>query len=212
MLLKELNEALNYKSSKTGKKYYLSIAAGAGDFYFDAVDMYEVSKYVDWINLMTYDFRVSMQMLSGHHSNLYINPGDPVRLSINTVIRRLEKTNLPLKKIIIGIPFYGVVWRGMHPFIKGINRPCEFQGKETKDFSYIMEEYILNGSMEEHFDNDAKVPYLLSGTTMVSYDNPRSIMEKGKYIKQKNLGGMMCWEYPIDYNHMLFDAMVESLK
>ena len=49
--------------------------------------------------------------------------------------------------------------------------------------------------LKEYWDDTAKAPYLYSETTgaFFTYDNPRSIAEKTKYVKENNLGGMIAW-------------------
>lgn len=49
--------------------------------------------------------------------------------------------------------------------------------------------------LKEYWDDTAKAPYLYSESTgaFFTYDNPRSIQEKAKYVKENNLGGMIAW-------------------
>ncbi|MGL4774377.1 MAG: glycosyl hydrolase family 18 protein [Clostridium sp.] len=49
--------------------------------------------------------------------------------------------------------------------------------------------------LKEYWDDVAKAPYLYNETTgaFFTYDNPRSIAEKTKYVKENNLGGMIAW-------------------
>ncbi|MGL5151714.1 MAG: glycosyl hydrolase family 18 protein [Clostridium sp.] len=49
--------------------------------------------------------------------------------------------------------------------------------------------------LKEYWDDSAKAPYLYNESTgaFFTYDNPRSIQEKVKYVKQNNLGGMIAW-------------------
>jgi chitinase len=50
------------------------------------------------------------------------------------------------------------------------------------------------------------------GTLFISYDNPRSIMEKSEYIIEHGLAGMMYWENGLDSTGALLLAMEEGLK
>ncbi len=49
--------------------------------------------------------------------------------------------------------------------------------------------------MKEEWDNVAKAPYLYNPTTgtFFTYDNPRSVTEKGEYVKANGLGGLIGW-------------------
>ncbi|SHK77386.1 chitinase family 18 [Clostridium cavendishii DSM 21758] len=49
--------------------------------------------------------------------------------------------------------------------------------------------------LKEYWDDTAKAPYLYdeNGGAFFTYDNPRSIAEKTKYVNENNLGGMIGW-------------------
>lgn len=49
--------------------------------------------------------------------------------------------------------------------------------------------------LKEEWDNVAKAPYLYNPTTgtFFTYDNPRSVTEKGEYVKANGLGGLIGW-------------------
>ncbi|MBU3091020.1 chitinase [Clostridium sp. CF011] len=49
--------------------------------------------------------------------------------------------------------------------------------------------------IKEYWDDTAKAPYMYNEKTgaFFTYDNPRSIAEKTKYVKDNNLGGMIAW-------------------
>lgn len=67
----------------------LSIAVGMGKETIEAAyDIPEVNKYVDFINMMTYDFRGSWDGKTGHHTQLYARPSDYANLAYyNLVIK-----------------------------------------------------------------------------------------------------------------------------
>lgn len=49
--------------------------------------------------------------------------------------------------------------------------------------------------LKEYWDDTAKAPYMYNESTgaFFTYDNPRSIAEKTKYVHENNLGGMISW-------------------
>jgi GH18 family chitinase len=53
-----------------GNHYSLSIASADGE-YFDHTEMSTLHTYLDWINVMTYDFFNSLTLTTGHHAGLY---------------------------------------------------------------------------------------------------------------------------------------------
>lgn len=50
-------------------------------------------------------------------------------------------------------------------------------------------------NLKEYWDDTAKAPYLYDSKSgaFFTYDNEKSIKEKCKYVKEKNLGGMIAW-------------------
>ena len=67
LLLKALRESLNHMEGEKS----LSVAVG-GDVYFALqTDMKAASKYLDYVQLMTYDLQGGFQKVTGHHAALY---------------------------------------------------------------------------------------------------------------------------------------------
>ena len=65
-LMKELREAMD----ATGKTYVLTFASAGWEKYYDYVDLEEVMKYADYMNVMTYDLVGGNTPVTGHHTNL----------------------------------------------------------------------------------------------------------------------------------------------
>ncbi|KAI4467569.1 chitinase [Holotrichia oblita] len=53
----------------------------------------------------------------------------------------------------------------------------------------------------QHWDNESKTPFAVSGRKVISYDNPKSITEKVKFAMQKGLAGCMIWSIDTDDFH-----------
>lgn len=93
-------------------------------------------------------------------------------------------------------------------------------GKDTYFKYHDIVSKLLNDPQHrfrEHWDDDAKVPYLTlqsaAGKPLfaISYENPRSVAIKAEYIKSRGLGGAMFWEYGADDNNRLAQQLAESL-
>ena len=111
LLLKELRSAFNQETSRTHKRLYLTIAAGASDEFLGNTEMAEVAKYVDTVNLMTYDFtEAGVDALTGHNAPLYANPQDVRHTSSDAAVKAFEHAGVPAAKILLGVPFYARMW------------------------------------------------------------------------------------------------------
>ncbi|ROL53246.1 Acidic mammalian chitinase, partial [Anabarilius grahami] len=78
LLCKELLEAYKAEGSATGRpRLMLTAAVAAGKGNIDAAyEIAEIAKYLDFINIMTYDFHGSWETVTGHNGPLYRGSGD----------------------------------------------------------------------------------------------------------------------------------------
>ena len=75
--MSDLRSALDNDAAARGRSALLTFAAGAFPAFIDHTEMAKVQASVDFVNLMTYDFRVaSVDPVAGHHANLYDHPAD----------------------------------------------------------------------------------------------------------------------------------------
>ncbi len=73
---------------------------------------------------------------------------------------------------------------------------------------------LIIGFLIEKYDEIAQVPYAVNaaGTRFVSYDNRRSILAKGSYVKTQGLAGLMNWDQSHDNQFELIKYMSDALK
>lgn len=178
LLLKDLREAL-------GNDRLLTMASSSSAKY---VDFKTAIKYLNFVNLMTYDMGKPPQ----HNAGLY--KSSMTKRSCDESVTLHRQAGVPTGKIVLGMPFYGY------------GNGKEFS-KETVDFNEIkMEGYT------RMWDNTAKVPYLTnaSGDMILSYDDEESIGLKADYIKSKGLLGAMYWNIEADDRQWTLSKAVAS--
>lgn len=102
-LVKELSEAFKPKG------YLLSTAVSPSKKVIDAgYEVAELSKYFDWIAVMTYDFHGQWDKKTGHVAPMYEHPDDFEKtFNANFSINYWIQEGAPARKIIMGIPMYG---------------------------------------------------------------------------------------------------------
>ena len=82
LLLKELRARFDAQTARTGRRLYLTIAAGASDEFLAHTEMAKVQLYLDTVNLMTYDFyEPGSDAITGHNAPLFTNPNDPKHIA-----------------------------------------------------------------------------------------------------------------------------------
>ena len=219
-LLAQLRTQINQASQNDGKQYLLTTALsgspyqlsasdyGGNPYDFSPQDLKATSDYVDFINVMSYDYHgpwendQSGKSLSNHQSALYKSTNDntynAAKVNTNWAIQRYLSAGVPATDIVLGIPLYGRTWTGVNA---GSNNGLFQQGTGSSERTY-RELYNLLGTngYQSFWDNSAKVPYIYSSQTKVfsTYENNQSILGKTDYVKQQGLGGAFFWEITQD--------------
>lgn len=200
LLMKELREALDQRTAYDGGKMILSFAAAAsGSYWRRSVDVAAVMPYVDYVNLMTYDFSGSWTDETGHHTNLSASLRDG-RYEYQCGMQAVEsaiKAGVPANKIIYGAASYGKLFIGVTSK-KNNGLGQKYVGGCTDIRLNDINELIGAGNYIRYWDNDAKAPYLFDGKNLIVYDDAESIGHKVKYVTTKGLAGIMYWEYAGD--------------
>jgi chitinase len=200
LVLQELRETLG-----TGK--IISFASSSSGKY---VDWKTAIKYIDYVNVMTYDMGAAP---SGHNSPLHKSSRFTHR-SWDEAVDAHVKAGVPKDRQVMGVPFYG----------KAEKNPAE----GTKIFEYSVKYYEIPDILEKglykgkalarpvtrQWDATAMVPFLsdATGKNVLSYDDPESVAAKGAYVTTNGHLGAMFWEYRCDTEDLaLLRALVKSI-
>ena len=210
-MLRELRaqlDALSDARHRTGFDRYTLTIASAGGKYFDHTEMDKLHAYLDWINVMTYDF-YGQGSGPGHHAGLHAAIGANRRTTESDVNDHL-RAGIPPNKLVIGAAFYGKAWTNVTT-VEPFNG-----GKFHRGFSYsvIARDYLPNPQFERHWDTHAKAAYLWNPETktFISYEDDRALKAKCDFVKKNHLGGVMYWEYSEDPNETLLDVLTKALR
>jgi len=195
-LLRELRQRFD-ASARRGRRLYLTIAMGASDEVIANTEMQKVQRYVDTVNLMTYDYyEPGSESITGNHSPLYADPADPKAASSSDTVRAFQKAGVPAEKILLGVPFYGHEWGEVKDQNHGL-----FQVGKPVPGAYtpfnVIDTTMLAAGFTRFWDDAAKVPYVYNPQQriFVSYEDPESLKHKCQYIRSQKLAGIMFWEY-----------------
>ncbi|TDL48875.1 chitinase [Paenibacillus dendritiformis] len=213
-LMKELREKLYRLPHPKNKKYLLTFASGTQDWYFQNVEVKKVEKYVDYINVMTYDFTGRWSDTTGYNSNLYPDRGNKAKHSIDQVITMYLDHEIDSKKLLLGVPAYSYGWKDVKSKTDGAFTPGKPIDIDKTDLSYktIEKSYLNKNGYKRYYDDQAKTAYLYNGNTFISYEDKEALAEKVKYIKAKDLGGAMVWEYSQDAEDGIVKFLGEKLN
>lgn len=219
LLLKATRKALNEQGVADGKTYLLSIAAGANGKFILNSNLQTSIQYLDFVNLMTYDYHGSWENMTGFNAPLYDSKkGSCVDSTVSTYI----KAHIPAKDINLGLAFYGRGWTNV---LKTDNNGFGQAGEAPGSIGYglgtwepaafdvwdIVENYVGKNGYVRYYDEVAQCPYVFDGTTWIGYDDEQSIRVKTEYAIEQGLGGVMFWDFSGDKNLVLQKTIAKTL-
>uniref|UniRef100_A0A8C6WZF9 chitinase n=1 Tax=Neogobius melanostomus TaxID=47308 RepID=A0A8C6WZF9_9GOBI len=195
------------EAQSTGQpRLLLSAAVSAGKATIDAgYDVPEIQKYLDFINVMTYDFHGTWETVTGHHSPLYKwthDTGDNVYLNTDYAMTYWFTKGTPAEKLNMGFATYGRAFRlasqssQVGAPVSGAASPGKYT-REAGFWSYYEICPFLQGATVQMLQ-DQKVPYATKQSEWVGYDNRESFQTKVQYLKEKAFGGAFVWALDLD--------------
>ncbi|HEX2977633.1 MAG TPA: glycosyl hydrolase family 18 protein [Candidatus Babeliales bacterium] len=199
-LLKELYQAAKAHSPQL----LVTIAAPAGPNHYQDIEVNKIHNYLDWINVMCYDFAGSWDTKTGHHAPLYQPLQGEPKFNASDAVQYYVSQGVPSEKVVLGIPLYGRSYANVNSTTDGLY--CTFNGVgsgTTEEAGYRffsdIKKNLLN-TYTRFWEDQAKAPYLFntSNKEFITYEDEQSIALKANYIKQNNLGGAMIWELGLD--------------
>jgi chitinase len=201
LLLQEFRRQLDVERKGNHEHYLLTAATSAGQEGIANIELDRIAPFLDWFNVMTYDYHSGSQIAS-LNSPLYAAPGDPTPLlNIDSTIGFYLKAGVEPKKIILGVPFYGRSFGGVPKTNNGLYQiattkpPKEWTDGEL-DYKLIIRKRLTTNGFKRYWQSESRVPWLYNEATRiwVTYDDAESIAAKADYVKEHGLEGIMAWE------------------
>ena len=203
LTLKELREAFEYEAEESGnERLLLTAAVPVGpDNVRGGYNVPEVAKWLDFINLMAYDFHGKWEKQAGHNAPLYAPSSDSEwrkQLSVSFAAKMWMRLGTPKEKLVIGMPTYGRSFTLTDKRNYIVNSAAKDGGK-AGDFTreagflsyYEVCQMLLDGA-SYIWDDEMKVPYLVKGDQWVGFDDERSIRHKMDWIKASSTQTIGC--------------------
>ena len=233
-LLGDLRQELNNTSAADGKDYQLTTALpasplqlspsdyGNSPYDFNPTFLKTTSDYVDFINVMSYDYHGTWEPTTNHQAALYKSNNDTSynsdKVNVDWGIQEYLNAGVEAKDIVLGVPLYGQRWVGVEPgpnndglFQNGIQPKKPDEGTPTPLYNELHSKVGKNG-YELYWDDSAKVPYIYNSQTkeFSTYENKQSVLGKVDYVEQQELGGMFFWHLGGDLPITSPDSLVNT--
>ncbi|MEF2277404.1 glycosyl hydrolase family 18 protein [Deinococcus sp. YIM 134068] len=178
----------------------LTAALPAAPSKIAKLEVANIARSLDLMNVMTYDFRGAWAATgpTNFHSNLYPSPADPGSgeertYSVDTAVTAYLRAGAPAGKLVVGLPFYGRGWTGVTNANGGLYQRATGAARGTVEAGYEDYKVLKNAPGTVFRDPTTRQMWKFDGSTFWSYDDPQVIADKTAYIKQRGLGGAMIW-------------------
>ncbi len=148
-LMRVLREELDKASALDSQHYMLTVAAPASGWLLRGMERYDANKYLDYINIMSYDLHGAWNEHVGHNASLYDTGKDPELAQVYAGAQYANigylntdwaahyyRGGMPAGRFNIGVPYYTRGWEkvqggenGLWGNSKGSNCPDGTFGK-----------------------------------------------------------------------------------
>ncbi len=206
--LQLVREKLDALGAETGRRYEISVASAAGPEKIANFNLSELKDFVDFFNVMTYDFHGTWESETGHQSALQ---GDSIGYDISTAVDLYLQAGVDPARIVLGSPAYTRAWKGVQssPDEYGVEdfgygdstagaAPGTFEAG-VYDYKDLLSQY-RSGGWKLIWDDKAQAAYLWNPEQQIfsSFETPATVALKSAWAREKGLGGMMFWDLSND--------------
>jgi chitinase len=206
-LLKEFRTQLTALGKANHRQYLLSIFAPAGSQNYTNIELPQVSKQLDFLNVQGYDMHGTWEATTNHASPLFDSPKDPSfgqGFDDEDTIRAYLAAGVPARKLLLGVPMYGRGWTGVPNINHGLYQPST--GAAPSPAGDVLQTngvatygtLVSQTGFQHYFDPISLVPWAYAPDTQTfwTYETQWSVSLKMFYVQNRvpgGLGGAFFW-------------------
>lgn len=192
-----LLKKFRFQLEKSASNLQLSAAIGAGiSVIKDCFDLDGLSKYLDFINVMCYDYNTIYNTYTAYASPLYARPeekGYDALLNSNSTIFYLIEQNVPREKIVMGLNAGGHTFQLKDSKKNGFHAPVSGVGYSGGWSLYPQLCKLIRNGGTGVYDQVAEVLYAFYDDQWANTGDVRSAKVKVEYAKKMGLAGIFTW-------------------
>ena len=203
-LCRELRAALD----EVNPKLLLTAAVASGTRYYDVKN---VDQYLNYWNLMTYDFSSKTTGATVR----YDEGLSDTKSSVEAYISAGATAN----KIIVGVTFRATKFTVSDLGSKyGVGQKMT-SNREDIDYKDLVKSYLKNSNYKLYYDTTDAMAVLYTPTPVdgeyivLTYENAKALEARASLIKEKKIAGIMAWDLSMDStNNEILKMVVEAVK
>jgi len=169
-------------------------------------DIPAISQYLDWINVMTYDYHGQWDKKTGHVAPFLEHPDDDFSyFNANFTMNYWHESGCPKSKLVMGMPLYGQSFTLASAADNKLNAPARSGGAagpatRAKGFLAYHEicRNVAAGWQVVQDPQGRMGPYAYKGDQWVGWDDVAMIKRKSQYVRDQGFGGGMVWALDLD--------------
>mgnify|MGYP002876364567 FL=1 len=196
--LQLLRQKLDGLEQSSGQNYEISIATAGGADKLANLNLEGIDPYVDFYNVMAYDFHGGWESSTGHQAAM---TGDAGGYDVLTAIDQFDQAGIDRSKVVLGAPAYTRAWGDVtagDDYGYGESGAASSASGSFEAGNYDYKDILTgvqDGSYTLLWDDDAKAAYAYNADALIwsSMETTATIAGKASYVEEAGLGGMMFW-------------------
>lgn len=218
LTLQLLDQKLETFRQQTGREVEISIATAGGADKLANLNLEGIDPYVDFYNVMTYDFHGGWESQTGHQAAM---TGDAGGYDVLTAIDQFRQAEVDLSKVVLGAPAYTRAWGDVQDGDTNGYQQAGDSSQAAGSFeagSYDVKDLLTgveNGDLQLFWDDTAKAAFVYDAVSGLwsSIETAATVAGKAAYVQEAGLGGLMFWALSNDAegDQSLVDAAFDAL-
>lgn len=198
--LDKFSNSLGPSEFKGFRTYHfeLTVACSANPDNYRRLQLADMAPYVDFWNLMAYNYAGSWSLDAGYQANIWDSTKLPKSTPFNTetAVQYYTSNGVNASKIMLGMPVYGRSFEATD----GLGQPFNGVGSGTwENGVYDYKALPLSGAVENHdVSIGSSYSYDKVKRQLITYDNVEAVKQKANWIIEMGLGGAVWWESSAD--------------
>ncbi|MFV2195794.1 glycosyl hydrolase family 18 protein [Nocardiopsis sp. LOL_012] len=198
-LVQEFRDQLDTLEAETGRAYELTAFLPADPEKVElGFEMAQLMTDFDFITVQGYDYHGGWESVTGHQSNIVLDPADPGPdlFSSEIAVQAYLDRGVDPADIVLGVPFYSRGWTGVAPGPNGDGLFQSATGPAPGTYENGIEDWkVIQGlqGFDLYRDDELGTAWLYDGNTFWTYDDEVSLTQKTDWAQSNGLGGIMIW-------------------